>query len=208
MILTCPRCATRYLVDADQLWTTGRTVQCDDCGQRWRATGSGERAPPSPEPPPPPEPESGPTSEAVSAPADTVAEAVQPPPSPPPPEPPTVTLPPKPEPSPVAAPRPAEAEFPPVPGFTPLEPLPSATPAPPPAAEAALFLQRPKRQTETGHGPPGLGRALAILFLLGMVVAVLVLFQEPIVRAAPGLAPFYSAVGLSNFNPPGVGAHG
>lgn len=50
MILTCPRCATRYLVDEGLVWITGRTVQCDSCGQRWRAVGAGV----APKPPPAP----------------------------------------------------------------------------------------------------------------------------------------------------------
>jgi predicted Zn finger-like uncharacterized protein len=47
MILTCPRCATRYLVDGLKVWTSGRTVQCDACGARWRAVGEGVRETPA-----------------------------------------------------------------------------------------------------------------------------------------------------------------
>ena len=166
MILTCPRCATRYLVDDDQLWTTGRTVQCDACGRRWRATGSGERgATPADRPAPLPSP----------AAIDELP--------------------------PVAV---FESEFAPVPSFVPLEPPPSIKTAP----ESALFLQAPRRSASPGNGPAGLGRALAILFLAGMVVAILVLFQDVIVRAAPALAPLYSALGLSNLSREGAGAHG
>jgi len=57
MILTCPRCATRYLVDDLQVWSTGRTVQCEECGRRWRAAGAGIRSAPVSAPPEPFSPE-------------------------------------------------------------------------------------------------------------------------------------------------------
>jgi predicted Zn finger-like uncharacterized protein len=182
MILTCPTCATRYLVDADQLWTIGRTVQCDACGQRWRAAGSGRRPAPATSPLVP-MPEPGP--EATPEPAHPIAE-------------------PSPADEPPMAETATETKFPPVPGFKPLG-QPTANTA---AAEPAFFLQRPKRPTRAGYGPPGLGRAMAILFMLGMVLMVLVLFQDVIVRAAPSLAPVYSALGLSGLNVGGAGAHG
>jgi len=37
MILTCPRCATRYFIDAAQIGTDGRTVRCADCHESWIA---------------------------------------------------------------------------------------------------------------------------------------------------------------------------
>jgi predicted Zn finger-like uncharacterized protein len=37
MILTCPRCATRYLVGEDEVRPQGRKVKCTACGELWTA---------------------------------------------------------------------------------------------------------------------------------------------------------------------------
>lgn len=67
MILTCPRCAARYVVREDQVGPQGRKVKCTACGEVWQAIGEPDFeipadpyliAPPEPEPAPaPPEPE-------------------------------------------------------------------------------------------------------------------------------------------------------
>jgi len=44
MILTCPECATGYLVDDAQVPSAGRQVRCSACGTRWTAY-------PTPQPP-------------------------------------------------------------------------------------------------------------------------------------------------------------
>jgi predicted Zn finger-like uncharacterized protein len=38
MILTCPRCSTRYHVDPATLGPAGRSVRCAGCGERWNVT--------------------------------------------------------------------------------------------------------------------------------------------------------------------------
>ena len=67
MILTCPRCAARYVVREDRVGPQGRKVKCTACGEIWRAEAE------VPEPPAPyivvqPEPE----VESVPAPAPVV----------------------------------------------------------------------------------------------------------------------------------------
>lgn len=63
MILTCPRCAARYVVGEDQVGPQGRKVKCTACGEIWRV---------EPEVPEPPEPyivvEPEPEIESVDAP--------------------------------------------------------------------------------------------------------------------------------------------
>jgi predicted Zn finger-like uncharacterized protein len=38
MIVTCPACSTRYLVDPRALGSAGRTVRCAQCAETWRQT--------------------------------------------------------------------------------------------------------------------------------------------------------------------------
>jgi predicted Zn finger-like uncharacterized protein len=38
MIVTCPACSTRYLVDPRALGSAGRIVRCAQCGQTWHQT--------------------------------------------------------------------------------------------------------------------------------------------------------------------------
>jgi predicted Zn finger-like uncharacterized protein len=98
MIISCPACATRYVVPETAIGVDGRTVRCAKCRHSWFQEGALPTAPPpAREPivtaPPPPEPavEAAPPpveseAEAVAAPAATAvaAEQIVSPPEPPP----------------------------------------------------------------------------------------------------------------------------
>jgi predicted Zn finger-like uncharacterized protein len=70
MILTCPSCSVRYLVDARALGTSGRMVRCAKCAHTWR------QAPPDEGAPPPP-PTAQAESPAPAAPAQTTEAALR-----------------------------------------------------------------------------------------------------------------------------------
>ncbi len=56
MNLTCPSCATTFVVEAEQLGPNGRQVRCGSCGHSWHQApenGAGDSAPAAPEAPPP-----------------------------------------------------------------------------------------------------------------------------------------------------------
>jgi predicted Zn finger-like uncharacterized protein len=46
MIVTCPACSTRYLVDPRALGNAGRTVRCAQCAETWHQTPPEDFAPP------------------------------------------------------------------------------------------------------------------------------------------------------------------
>ncbi|HLZ82439.1 MAG TPA: zinc-ribbon domain-containing protein [Caulobacteraceae bacterium] len=179
MILTCPRCATRYLADPTEVWATGRTVQCAACGQRWRAVGEGARPVSEPAPPAPvdpsPEPETAPIAAAVAEP-DTPAPESRPP------------APPELVEAPEVPPRGAASDW------------HASMPDTPPASEETLtipvFRPPPRLTAGFGSGTSSPGRWLAIAFLVLIVVAALLMFRDVIVQALPGLAPIYAAMGL------------
>ncbi|MGQ0742130.1 MAG: DUF3426 domain-containing protein [Alphaproteobacteria bacterium] len=50
MILTCPRCSTRYLADASLFTPPGRNVRCAKCGHVWLQAPAGPESEPEPEP--------------------------------------------------------------------------------------------------------------------------------------------------------------
>lgn len=186
MILTCPRCATRYLADAIQVWTTGRTVQCEACGQRWRAVGEGARPVPEPEPSAAVEPSPA-EAAAFAATSFPVEEAPRPA-----------------SPEPVESAPQARAESPEVAEAGIRDPAPALRASPPdPSPEAGdslrVNLTKPassRLATSFGSGPSRAGSWLAITFLVLIVLAALLMFRAVIVHAFPGLAPIYAAMGL------------
>jgi len=187
MILTCPRCASRYLADPAEVWTTGRTVQCGSCGQRWRAVGQGSRPPTGT---PPPEAASAPTvdtvtEESASDAGEVMAAGAERRPEPEPAQP-------------AAGSRPDWHAAPP--------------PEPPSAAERrltgeTLFAANPWRPGSRRGGAPALGAWLAVVFLVVIAAATLVLFRDVILAAFPGLAPAYAALGLLA-HPAAAAGHG
>ena len=44
MILTCPKCATRFFADEKAIGTAGRRVKCDACGEIWSSAGADDAA--------------------------------------------------------------------------------------------------------------------------------------------------------------------
>jgi len=185
MILTCPRCATRFLVDPLHVWTTGRVVQCDVCGQRWRAVGEGVRPAAEPEPPAEPDPPVAHEPDVVSSPEveaesrDEIADGMD------------------------ASESPGlHEEAVTVEAVEPSRDWHATLAEAQPATEEALTVESPLRKapqrltSSFGSARPGPGRWLAIVFLVMIVLAAAVMFRDVIVEAFPGLAPIYASMGL------------
>lgn len=86
MQITCPNCATRYVIDASKIGSAGRKVKCARCGHQWSvqadptalANAQAAAAKPARRPAPPP---SAPDPDPVPAPnpTDALSPAVEPP---------------------------------------------------------------------------------------------------------------------------------
>jgi hypothetical protein len=167
------------LVDPLQVWTTGRTVECEACGQRWRAAGQGLQPPSGPElapeqePPPAASPPTGASLDDESE-ATTSGEA----------EPIEV----RPEPEPDAAQTRPDWHA----------PLRDAAPAGDAALTGELLFGKPPRRATASFASPrsGAARWLSLVFLVIIVLAAAVMFRDVIVQAFPGLAPVYASMGL------------
>jgi predicted Zn finger-like uncharacterized protein len=72
MIVTCPTCSVRYLVDARALGPAGRTVRCARCAHTWHQEAPADAGARLVDAPPPP-PEAGPPSTEASDPAPSLA---------------------------------------------------------------------------------------------------------------------------------------
>lgn len=83
MILTCPNCATRYLIEDSEIRPEGRKVRCSACGEEWRVSpSSGEPVPPATEELPPLPPELEPDPPFPEAMPPVAEPPVSPPPAP------------------------------------------------------------------------------------------------------------------------------
>jgi hypothetical protein len=189
------------LVDEFQVWATGRTVQCDECGERWRAYGQGVRPQPAVrepvgleafaaearelESPPAPLPIALPASAAEKEP-DFEHDRVSGP----------------------AAGEPAEgvsardvarsdeAWMTPAPTRFPVVDAPEAV-SESPMAEPPMFRRAAGREPEPSvFAAGGLRLALIILLVIATFVGGLILLREPLVRFQPALAPVFSAMGM------------
>jgi hypothetical protein len=184
------------LVDPLDVWGTGRTVQCDACGQRWRAVGEGVR--PSVEPQPQadlplepfvaeepswaepaeveaePQNDNAPDAGAPEVPGDDDRIA----------------------PADVAGRRDWHAAIPETPAETDL------------SLKREALLRKPPQRLTSSFGSQGssAGRWLAVVFLVMIALAALVMFRDLVVEAFPGLAPIYASMGLLVH--PAAAAHG
>ncbi len=68
MILTCPKCATRFFADDHAIGPSGRRVKCAACGEVWLSAGMDYATDPSWRGTPPPDPTLG---DEGGAPVDT-----------------------------------------------------------------------------------------------------------------------------------------
>lgn len=145
------------MVDEGLVWSTGRTVQCDSCGQRWRAVGAGVAPPPPPEPAPE---DPGP---------EVTAPIVEP-------EPPNFTL--------------------LVPEITPRATLAEVSEPEPESLFIPIRRETRAPKTKAMVGPTRLVVIWAIVLVIVVALAVGVAKRDDLVRAFPGLAGVYQAVGL------------
>jgi len=185
MILTCPRCAARYVVSEDRVGPQGRKVKCTTCGELWLALPEG----------------AVPAEEPVQAEvADEAAEAR------PESEPEIAAEPePEPEPEPVleaavetepqieAEPQPVEPDAQDEPKSV-LEPVETELPSTVTDKHYDALRSEFSRSTTVSYR--GLRIAIAIPLILFVGATMLLLFHNQIGRVSPEAARIYASMGI------------
>ncbi|HSZ50560.1 MAG TPA: MJ0042-type zinc finger domain-containing protein [Caulobacteraceae bacterium] len=195
MILTCPRCATRYLVEDAEVRPEGRKVRCSSCGEEWRAFIEGAESAVAP-------PEVVESREEVLSESGggLEAEVVE-----------------RTEEAEIAAPVAPESEaWPPLAAaamveavdtelrVAPQEPesepwVPSAAQGEEPSMVAPIATGRPARR----RGGSGAGIVLLVMvFVLAVLVGIFLGARPQLVRAVPAMGGVYKTLGLP------IGLHG
>lgn len=188
MILTCPSCATRYMVDATALGQGGRTVKCVRCGHRWHQTPVEDALPAAEAPTTEPvsEPEQEQEQEPEPTPEPEIAAEVEPAPEPEPEAPPAAAATTE-DAELAAAMTAATAETDDAAAETPEPPRPASQPAVAAAASGGSWLW-------VGW--------LTLVTVVAGIVAGVALFREPLVAFWPPASQLYEIVKLPEAPPP------
>lgn len=186
MILTCPRCATRYEVDETDIRQEGRLVRCSACDEQWRAFPDGRESAAQPTEADAPVLETVEAEPAALADRPDELEAADA-------SPPLRFRPLEGEPA-VAAHDASEER-----GLTLHEP-PAERPTP---SADAPFVAPVRTAAPRRRSRAGLAWALGLLVLVIIAAAALVAWREQVMRASPAAVGAYSAIGLG----PAAGRH-
>ena len=174
MILTCPNCATRYVVEDADLRAEGRLVRCSACSEQWRAYPGDTHD------------QSGRDHEQApdAGPSEGLAGGGSPPPA----EPPILEPGSFEQPAASAAGQPVSS--PAAPGTS--EPEESEPDSVEPDLVVSPVMPERRRQRRDSTGP--IVAVAAVLLIL--VIAALIAFPQTVVRLAPAAASSYRALGV------------